>query len=307
MQVVLRLEFVGSKRFVCPKPPWSVPICALPLELIMMNWLHRWDADTPQFLMTNLKGPGPLTQGRARRSRPVLVADAIKDWVVERGLQPGDRLPGEADLIARFAMSKGTIREAMRLLQAQGLVVTKTGPGGGSFVGEVGKDRAHALLGNYFYFRNISIDDIYQVRIALEPDLAASLAGRLSVDQLAELDQIMTAYAAPAADAEEERAQHVASLKFHARLAEFADNALLGFIIGFMAQILADLTVYKRLYSKPNHELWKQGRDHQAGLVSALRDGDAEAARAIMREHMQMARRLMEDQEAVVMKRFMAE
>ncbi|MBY6116920.1 FCD domain-containing protein [Mameliella alba] len=257
--------------------------------------------------MTNLTSPGPLTEDRARRSRPVRVADAIKDWVVEHGLQPGDRLPGEAEMIAQFRMSKGTIREAMRLLQAQGLVVTKTGPGGGSFVGEVSKDRAHALLGNYFYFRNISIDDIYQVRIALEPELVASLAGRLTEDQLGDLQEIMSSYAEPAKDAEEERAQHVASLVFHARLAEFADNALLGFFIGFMAQILADLTVYKRLYSKPNHELWKQGRDHQAGLVEALRRGDAQGARAIMLEHMQMARRLMEDQEAVVMKRFMAE
>lgn len=257
--------------------------------------------------MTGVKSPGPLTRDGTRRSRPVRVAEAIKDLVVERGLQPGDRLPGESELIAEFGMSKGTIREAMRLLQAQGLVVTKTGPGGGSFVGEVGKDRAHALLGNYFYFRNISIDDIYQVRIALEPELAASLAGRLTPEQLAELEQIMTTYAEPAENAEGERAQHVASLVFHARLAEFADNALLGFFIGFMAQILADLTVYKRLYSKPNHELWRQGRDHQAGLVEALRDGDGEAARTIMREHMEMARRLMEDQEAVVMKRFMAE
>jgi DNA-binding FadR family transcriptional regulator len=45
-------------------------------------------------------------------------------------------------MIARFGMAKGTIREAMRLLQAQGLVATKTGPGGGSFVGEVTAERA---------------------------------------------------------------------------------------------------------------------------------------------------------------------
>ncbi len=128
-----------------------------------------------------------------RRSRPVRVAEAIKEWVVEKGLMPGDRLPGEAELIDRFAMSKGTIREAMRLLQAQGLIVTKTGPGGGSFVGRVTKVRAHALLANYFYFKQISIDDIYQVRIALEPELAAGLAGRISASQLAELRAIMTA------------------------------------------------------------------------------------------------------------------
>ncbi|MFZ5963265.1 FadR/GntR family transcriptional regulator [Thalassococcus sp. BH17M4-6] len=254
--------------------------------------------------------PGSASQdpkARSRRSRPLRVADEIKDWVVERGLQPGDRLPGEADLIARFGMSKGTIREAMRLLQAQGLVETKTGPGGGSFVGEVTRDRAAALLANYFYFRDVTIDDIYQVRIALEPGLAAGLAGRLSEAQIAELEAIMQAYAQPASDAEEERQQHVASLRFHARLSDFAGNALLGFFIGFMAQILTDLTVYKRLYATPNHDLWRTGRQHQIDLIAALRRGDADQAREIMRSHMEMARAQMETQEAQVMKRFIAE
>ena len=244
---------------------------------------------------------------RPRKSRPVRVAEAIKDWVVEKGLQPGDRLPGESELISRFGMSKGTIREAMRLLQAQGLVETKTGPGGGSFVGAVSRDRATALLANYFYFRDVTIDDIYQVRIALEPELAASLAGRLSDAQLQELEAIMQGYASPAADADEERRQHVASLRFHARLSDFGNNALLGFFIGFMAQILTDLTVYKRLYAAPNHDLWRRGRQHQVDLLEALRAGNPDGARAIMRSHMEMARHLMDAQEARVMKRFIAE
>ncbi|NIY78394.1 MAG: FadR family transcriptional regulator [Rhodobacteraceae bacterium] len=249
----------------------------------------------------------PKPRQPSRRSRPLRVAEAIKDWVVKRGLQPGDRLPGEAELIARFGMSKGTIREAMRLLQAQGLIETKTGPGGGSFVGEVSRDRASALLANYFYFRDVTVADIYQVRIALEPELAASLAGRLSAEQLAELEEIMQDYAGPAADAEEERRQHVASLRFHARLSDFGQNALLGFFIGFMAQILTDLTVYKKLYATPNEDLWRQGRDHQLDLMRALRDGDAEAARRIMKSHMEMAKTRMEAQEAEVMKGFIAE
>lgn len=249
----------------------------------------------------------PQTKSRARQSRPLRVAENIKDWVVERGLQPGDRLPGETELIAQFGMSKGTIREAMRLLQAQGLVETKTGPGGGSFVGEVTRDRARALLANYFYFRDITIDDVYQVRIALEPELVAGLAGKLSAAQIAELESIMEEYAHPARDAEDERRQHVASLRFHARLSDFGGNALLGFFIGFMARILTDLTVYKRLYAKPNHDLWKTGRQHQIDLISALRNGEAERARNIMRHHMEMARGQMEAQEAEVMKRFIAE
>ena len=103
------------------------------------------------------------------------VAEAIKVWVVEQGLRGGDRLPGEAEMMERFGRSKGTIREAMRILEAQGLVKTRTGPGGGSFVHEVSRERARALLGNYFYFRDLTLKDIYQMRRLLEPELAASL------------------------------------------------------------------------------------------------------------------------------------
>jgi DNA-binding FadR family transcriptional regulator len=251
--------------------------------------------------------PTDPTPFKRKRSRPVQVADAIKSWVVEQGLQPGDRLPSEPELIARFGMSKGTIREAMRLLQAQGLVVTKTGPGGGSFVGEVTRERAHTLLANYFYFQKISIDDIYVVRIALEPEVAASLAGRLGDDQIRQLEEVMAAYGEPARTPEEERQQHVDSLRFHALLAEFSENRVLGFFVGFMSQILTDLTVFRKLYSEPNRLLWSEGREHQRDLVAALREGDAERARAVMRDHMQLARRLMEEQEAVVMRRFIAE
>ena len=118
----------------------------------------------------------------ARLSRPVQVAEAIKDWVVEQGLRAGDRLPNEQELIDRFGMAKGTIREAMRVLEAQGLIKTRTGPGGGSFVHEVSSERAKALLGNYFYFQDLTIGDIYELRRTLEPQLAASLAGKLDDD-----------------------------------------------------------------------------------------------------------------------------
>ncbi|KFE34933.1 FadR/GntR family transcriptional regulator [Thioclava atlantica] len=242
-----------------------------------------------------------------KRRRPALVADQIKDWVVAQRLKKGDRLPGEAELIERFGMSKGTIREAMRLLEAQGLVATRTGPGGGSFVGEVSEERARALLGNYFYFKDLTVADIYQIRRALEPEVAASLAGKLSEADLAELEELISHYAAPAADPEEEREQHVESLKFHAVLARHSGNPLLSFLIRFMAQILSDLTVYRKLYAPPNRELWETGRNHQIALIAALREGRAGDARAIMADHMETAQRLMEAQEAQVMKRFMAE
>lgn len=246
------------------------------------------------------------TSTQPRRSRPVQVADRIKDWVVERDLKTGARLPNEAAMIAEFGVSKGTVREAMRILEAQGLIVTRTGPRGGSFVGEVTAERAKSLLANYFYFQALSISDIYQMRKVLEPELAASMAGRLLPWQLEELRTLATRHDRPAQSPEEEREQHVTSLRFHERLAEFAGNPLLGFCVSFMARILADLTVYRRLYEPHNEELWSRGRQHQIDLVAALERGDGTAARAIMRSHMGSAEEMMKRQEARVMRRFMA-
>lgn len=242
-----------------------------------------------------------------KRSRPVQVADQIKRWVVERDLRKGDKLPNEAAMIEQFGVSKGTVREAMRILEAQGLIVTKTGPGGGSLVGEVSKDRAMSLLGNYFYFKDLSLSDIYELRKLLEPALVAKLAGTLDGGTLTELRDMAHQYPEPAQTPEEEKEQHISSLLFHARLADAADNELLGFVISFMARILSDLTVYRRLYATPNRELWERGRRHQIDLVEALASGDGDRAHAIMTSHMEGAERMMNQQEMWITREFMAE
>ena len=83
--------------------------------------------------------PNNNTRNQNRASRPLQVAEAIKLCSYEKRFN-GDKLPNEAELIKRFSMAKGTIREAMRILEAQGLVKTRTGPGGGCFVHEVSRE-----------------------------------------------------------------------------------------------------------------------------------------------------------------------
>jgi len=143
--------------------------------------------------------------------------------------------------------------------------------------------------------------------VALEPELAASLAGRLSEDVLTRLEDVTSGYATPASSPEEEREQHVASLRFHAILAEQSENALLGFVIDFMVNLLSDLTVYRRLYAPPNLKLREEGHRHHEELIGHLRAGRAEEARAIMREHMEIAARHMQGQEAEMLRRFIPE
>ena len=249
----------------------------------------------------------PRSRGGGRaRGRTLAVAGIIKDWIIEHGLSPGDRLPQEHQLIADLGVSKGTVREALKVLETQGLIRTRTGPGGGAFITEVRKDQASALLANYLLFKDISIADIYELRISLEPQLVADLALRITVEQVEELRARMSSYTAPPATIEEERDQRRAELEFHEALAGFSDNPLLGFVCGFLARLLKELTICKRIYEYPIPELRERGVSYQEQLIEALFARDAETARAVMQAHMRAAQRMMLAQEAQLAKGFLS-
>jgi GntR family transcriptional regulator, transcriptional repressor for pyruvate dehydrogenase complex len=247
--------------------------------------------------------PGASTKRGPSRTRQV--ADHIKALIVKEGLRPGDRLPNEATLIEKLDKSKGTVREAMRMLEAEGLIRTRTGPGGGAFLAEMSGDLAATLLANFFYFKDLSIDDLYQLRILLEPEVAADVAGRLPAAVLARFRTETRRFDLPPATPEEERAQHVTSLEFHRELAKYCSNPLLGFMVDFIAKVLSDLTVFRGLYEPHNHELWARGHAYHNQLLEALEAGDATAARVTMQAHMETAFRLMHEQEAAVGKGFL--
>ena len=99
----------------------------------------------------------------ARRKRTDAIVDAIKRMIVEHGLGPGDRLPQEKELTVLYAASRGTVREALKALEVQGLIRIRTGPGGGAFIERMSESRAMSLLSNFLFAKNLSISHIYAI------------------------------------------------------------------------------------------------------------------------------------------------
>ncbi|MCB1755437.1 MAG: FadR family transcriptional regulator [Gammaproteobacteria bacterium] len=221
------------------------------------------------------------------------MAEEIKRWIVERNLKPGDRLPQEKQLIEYFQSSKGTVRESIKALESQGLITTRSGPGGGGFVAEMPPDRAMSLLSNYFYFKDLHIRDIYQLRIQLEPELAASLCGNLTEQDLQRLKTTMTIYSSPTATREEEHRQRLDELAFHEVLADLSPNPILSFVCRFLLGLLKHLDVCHEIYDQPNQDLFATGRFYQMALYDALKNADPVKAASLMREHMLTAERIM--------------
>ena len=235
-----------------------------------------------------------------RRKRPDIAADTIRDRIMETGLVPGDRVPSEWLDSETLKVSRGTLREALKLLEFQGLIASKTGPGGGIFVNAIAPDNALRMLDNLFLFEPPSIADIYSIRKLIEPELAASAAREMLTNEAFEaLQSTIRLYEAEPKTAEEEYPRHLPEVDFHAELARATPNRLLGFIVVFLLSLLRDMTVCREIYRESNPELRETGLHYQVRLLRSIKAGNVEQARAIMHDHMIEAEKYMLERAAL--------
>ncbi|MCO6186622.1 FadR/GntR family transcriptional regulator [Rhizobium sp. L1K21] len=280
---------------MCAKPPFHR--LTKPTETKIIALLATTRTETIETFMPknadHIARPAQV-KGAKKRKRPDIIADQIREQIVTAGLKMGERVPADWLAADKLGVSRGTLREALKVLEFQGLTASKTGPGGGVFVSVVSDDDALRILDNLFLSKPPSISDIYTLRKALEPELAASLVGKLTAEQFAELQSLINPYEDEPKSAVEEYSQRLAELDFHAGLARMSENRVLGFICIFLLSLLRDKTECRAIYSEPTPWWMREtGIGYQIRLLRALKADDAERARTIMREHMTEAEKFM--------------
>lgn len=246
-----------------------------------------------------------LPAGPRFRKRSDQVAEQIKIWIVSQKLEPGTRLPQEKELCRLFAVSKGTMREALKALEVQGLVEIMIGPAGGAMIAAVSKEQAMDLLGNYLYFQTPTVEQVYNVRKILEPELAVAAVDHLTEEHFARLETLIRRTAMPTSTAEERREQRSAELEFHDVLAGACPNPWLAFICTFMNRFLAEFIVFRRIYLSPQREFARANLAAHEELLIALRRRNKAAVRRLMAEHMKEAALHMSNLDGVVDRSFL--
>jgi len=244
---------------------------------------------------------------RPRRKRTDTIVESIKRMIVEHGLEPGDRLPQERELMVQFAAGKGTVREALKALEVQGLIRIRTGPGGGAFIERMSEGRAMSLLSNFLFAKDLSIAHIYAMRKSLEPLVAVSALEMIDEAGFQRLEDIIAVYDHEPATAQERWDQRMAELDFHAVVAEYSNNPILAFTCRFLQRLLKDLTICQDIYVQPEPVLRQSGIRHQRDLIAAMRRKDADAVTAILTEHMTEAEQHMLGLQAQLQDRFLEE
>ncbi|MER7277078.1 FadR/GntR family transcriptional regulator [Dactylosporangium sp. NPDC000244] len=198
--------------------------------------------------------------------------DRIVELIHDRELPPGAPMPTEPQLMDLLGASRNSVREAVRALQALGIVEIRHGFG--TFVGRASLD----VLAPSLTFRVRTgpggvraLHDLVEVRELLETGLIGSVAGTVSEARFAALDALVSGMAHDAA----------ADRAFHALLYEGCGNELVLQLIGMFWDVYHEV---QGLLAPPEDRIAQTVANHRR-IVDALRDRDPEAAREAMRLH----------------------
>jgi GntR family transcriptional regulator, transcriptional repressor for pyruvate dehydrogenase complex len=124
------------------------------------------------------------------------VAREIVDLIVEADLPEGARLPNERDMGDAFGISRGTLREALRLLESWGIVTVRAGRDGGPIVRYPRSEALAEGMAAVLRLRRVDVSDLLVARRAIEPELARLAAAHVTqthIDAMAETVEVMKA------------------------------------------------------------------------------------------------------------------
>ncbi|MFG3101920.1 FadR/GntR family transcriptional regulator [Streptomyces sp. NPDC048182] len=219
-----------------------------------------------------------MTSGRAERA-----AEQVAELVAE--VPPGSRLGTKEELRTLCGVSVGTFNEALRLLQARGLVTVKPGPGGGLFSAE---QSPMVRLGNSVLALDAGANDVAEavrIRDALDPLLIEDALWHASPADIAGLRDHITAMAGAVAAADPVAFVH-ANWRLHAAIAAISPNALLGSLYTHLLDLIEShtLTVLPA-GEQPLGEYVAHRHALHRDLVDALDRRDREEALRLIHEH----------------------
>ncbi len=208
------------------------------------------------------------------------IVNQIKASIFEGRLGPGDRLPSERELTEQFGVSRITVRDAMRVLESQGLVEIKVGAGGGTFIAAPSAEPITQVLTDMLRLQGITIQELVEARLVIETSIVTLAAERATPDDLQAMEEAISAARAARAAGEQRFTPY--SINFHIALARAAKNRVLLFTVNSFRSPFYE-TLDK--LAPDDHMAQRAIEDHQK-LLDAVAARDAERAGQVMQEHL---------------------
>lgn len=209
-----------------------------------------------------------------------LFAERLRDMILSGGLSAGDMLPAERHLVEESGLSRGSVREALRTLAAEGLIETVRGRSGGARVVALRRDTLTRSVEIFVRANSVSPSALLDCRAAIEPMLARLAARRRTPDELEELETLHRKFGASKNDLPTYRA---VNYLWHRQIALCSRNEPLIVLIDAILTTAHQTRAYERVTTQDNREIAIAAHE---GVMAAIRKQDEEAAAASMEAHL---------------------
>jgi GntR family transcriptional repressor for pyruvate dehydrogenase complex len=233
--------------------------------------------------------PPPQSDGAlftaARRVRSFEdIVTQIREAIIDGRLTTGERLPGERDLCRIFGVSRSTLRESLRMLEAVGVIEIRPGAHGGVMVTGPGEDQVGSALGALIRFRGATAAELAEFRTGFEGENAHLAAQRADDEDIAQLDGLVERFAAAVAVPETPwRTLAELDLAFHEAMARASKNQVrLAIMLGISQAFYAASSALSPLASP---KVRKTIARELELIAQAVRQRNANLARSRMRRH----------------------
>lgn len=233
---------------------------------------------------------GPSRRSRTVRSRKVAVsiAQSIVDEITDRGHAPGTRLATERDMLERYNVGRGTLRESIRFLELNGIVTLKAGPGGGPIVATPDAHDMAGILGLFLQLHPTTFAAIIQAREVLEPAIARLAASATPSTDTRE--RITSSVEQMRRYLDDEENFVIENDRFHEAIAEASGNAFFAILIASLHQITDGMPLG---VSYPLSRRKAVLKAHEA-IHDAIVNEDPDAAELAMQRHIHEFRSYVE-------------
>jgi len=213
------------------------------------------------------------------------VVDQIEDAIISGRLQQGDTLPSERDLKELFQTSRGTLREALRVLEQKGLIEIKLGVGGGSVVKAAPMEQVCDSLDLLVRFQQISLQHLAEFREGVEGNVAATAAQRATRRDITELENLLEKARRYVAKGVSEW-RHFVEIdgRVHQALARITGNPM---YIVIHQMVHDNIQRYYEQFLPWTATRLQENLDDLCSIVALIKAGDANRASARARRHVQ--------------------
>jgi len=246
--------------------------------------------------MTETFSARPIGKAMRAPKTAELIASDLRKKIVQGTLTPGQTLPPEVILMEQYDVSRPTLREAFRILEAETLISVRRGSRGGAQVMTPDLGVAARSVGIVLQFNGTTIDDVYEARMILEPPCAALLAKHRTKADIADLqavvDELAAIIAAGHRAVPDPAAWSDLTFRFHQLILQRCGNKTLAVQAGVLADIVKThlyLRVAQSFDEDEAPERFQRAIKAYQRFIDLVTARDAAGAEKHWRRHMEVA------------------